>query len=82
MTKNSFIKIYVLTAVIMNAMSSDIYRRFSEIRCLHRRGISDDRGQLSLKRRDTSTKLHGFTSQNTAIVEQLMLLTESNRYLF
>jgi len=37
--------------------------------------------QLSLKRRDTSTKLHGITAQNIAIVLQLMLLRGSIRYL-
>jgi len=37
--------------------------------------------QLSLKRRDTSTKLHGITAHNIAIVLQLMLLRGSIRYL-
>jgi len=67
--------------VIIYAVSSEIYRRFIETYCLIDVADLMTEAQLSLKRRDTSRKLHGITAQNIAVVLQLMLLRASIRYL-
>jgi hypothetical protein len=85
---NSWLKMAVFLVVAPCSLV-DVYRRFRDAYCLHHQG--DGRQQASLKRRWTSTRLHGATIQKTVFFilaavrtsnfTQFLTVQNSNRIL-